>query len=205
MYREHQPIISTWARANPDNLARVIQFCILSARVKFYNVPADIEIAARGGVDSLGVLFGWKTRAYAEAWERRAEIHWNCEDIWEGPGARRERANALLGYLAHCYGLNVAKAGFVCQLAYGVSGCLDSVNIGRLGLSPRLCANYGQAKTPKRRRRMAGVYNGVVYRLGGPARLWDDWCAAIAERYPNKFPTAESASAWHLTCLQIGG
>ena len=64
MYRDHQPAIAAWARARPENLARVIQFCIASARERFYNVPAVMEEADRGEPDT---LFAWKLGAWNAA------------------------------------------------------------------------------------------------------------------------------------------
>lgn len=204
MFRDHQPTISGWARARPENLARVAQFCVVSARQRFYNVPAMMEEAreARDG----SALAGWKHRAYHELWDRRAELHWNLLDILDDGGTshRFERECHALAYVAASYyGLNCAKAGFLLQLAFGVSACLDSVNVARLGLSPHFCAHMGQRTTPRARHRLAARYSATCRRLGGTARLWDDWCEAIAIRYPERFPTAEAVSAWHLTCLGL--
>lgn len=212
MFQEHQPVISKWARSSPDNLARVIQFCVVSAREKFYNIPAHLETAALGGPEAGAVLFGWKLRAYNEAWTEREAIYWNCEDIMARTIADypigilntgRMYPSYLLSYLATLHGLNLAKAGFVCQLAYGVSGCLDSLNVARLNLPARFCANHGQRKTPMARLHLAVKYNKAIDAAGGTAKLWDDWCAHISARYPGRFPTADAASAWHLTCLSI--
>ena len=144
MFRNHQPTISQWSRKSPENLATILQFCTISVRQKFFNVPALIEEAGRAGS---GALYGWKMDAYREAWEKRGEIYWNCEDIFEAGG--KDRDHYLLAYLSGQYGFNCAKAGFACQLAYGVSGCIDSVNAARLGLPPRAYANFFQLKTPK--------------------------------------------------------
>ncbi len=200
MFREHQPIIGTWARSSPENLARTIQFCIISARQKFFNVPALIQEAHAPGS---GALYGWKSDAYREVWEQREAIWWTCCDIWYLGGP--ERDDTLLGYLSGLHGLNCAKAGFACQLAFGVSGCLDTVNNARLGLPPRYLANFGQLRTVRARARRAAAYNKTIAGLGGTATLWDDWCAAMATRYPAQFPTAHAASAFHLTCLNLEG
>lgn len=207
MFRKHQPIISKWARRSPENLARVIQFCIVSAREKFYDVPALLETCATEGPETANVLFGWKSRAYAEAWEQREAIHWTCEDVVIQSGDPNNMgkmyASYLLSYLATLHGLNLAKAGFVCQLAYGVSGCLDSLNVARLNLPARFCANHSQLKTPIGRLHRAVKYNRAIDGAGGTAKLWDDWCGHVSTRYPARFPDAETVSAHHLTCLNI--
>ena len=110
----------------------------------------------------------------------------------------------MLAYLSTLYGLGCVKAGFACSLAYGVSGCVDSVNAARHGLNPaRGLLRSGRHRTAKGRARRARRYNALVARLGGTAVLWDTWCGAMAERYPARFETAHDASAWHLECLEL--
>lgn len=169
LFSNHQPIISDYARARPAGLAHVVQFCIMSARERFYNAPALMEEARAG---DLSALFAWKARAYNEAWVNRRDIYWNCEDTWERGGAGRE--NDLLAYLSSLYGLGSVKAGFACSLAYGVSGCLDTINATHYGLRrDRGLLRAGRHKTAKGRARRAAQYNALVRRLGGTAHLWD--------------------------------
>ena len=120
-----------------------------------------------------------------------------------GSEPKHEHKQAAVAYLASLYGLNVAKAGFVCQLAYGLSGCLDTINVQRLGLRPRAFANFSQLKTPQGRQRRATHYNAVVREAGGTETLWNAWCASVSERYPAQFPTPNHVSALHLECLGI--
>ncbi len=203
MYREHQAIIAAWAARRSENLARVLQFCIVSQRRKFFNVPADMETAILGLPEVPGVLYGWRARAWDEVWERREDTAWHCRDILSHGLGRRARADCLLAYISGFYGLNVAKAGFACQLAFGVSGCLDTVNVARLGLPAAYCKGFSTLRTPRGRWRRVARYNATVYRHGGPARLWDDWCRAVADRYPGRFPAAWDVSAYHLECLGV--
>lgn len=202
MYRVHQAAVSQWARRRPENFARVLQFCIMSQRRKFFNVPAAMAEAIAEGPETAGLLYGWRARAWAEIWDNRDAIFWHCQDIAAHGLRRRETADYMLAYLAGQFGLDVAKAGFACQLIYGVSGCLDSVNNGRLGLR-RFAKGFSTLRTPAARRRRAAAYNGRVYRLGGPAVLWDDWCREMSRRYPSQFPRAYDASALHLECIGV--
>jgi len=183
-------------------MARVLQFCIISQRRRFFNIPAAMETAILELPEIEGVLYGWRYRAFIEIWEAREAIFWHCEDIWSTEACKREKADFLLIHLAALYGLNVAKAGFACQLLYGVSGCLDSVNVARLGLPSEFCKGFSALRTPRGRRRRVSLYNGTVYRLGGTEYLWNSWCQVIAEKYPQQFPTAYDASGHHIACLQ---
>lgn len=196
MFAQHQPTISRWARAHPDNLAHVLQFCVASARQRFYNMPALMDAICNDNAS----MPAYKHRACAEIWDDREAIHWQCEDMF---AHSPEPAVTMLQYLAGLYGLNVAKAGFACQLAYGLSGCLDSVNTARLGLPERFCANLGQRRTARARQALARRYNAMIIKCGDTERLWDEWCSAMSERYPKQFPTPHTASALHLTCLGV--
>lgn len=201
MYANHQPEIMRWARRSPDNLARVVQFCIVSAREKFYNVPALLDDAEQGRPST---LWGWKHRAYHEAWIDRHAIHHHCEAIADYDlGHEHRQADYLVAYLATLHGLNCAKAGFVAQLAYGVSACLDAINTEKYGLPPRAWANLGQRKTSEGRLKLAQRYNNAVYNLGGPRVLWDSWCETVHERYPAVFCDPDHVSRWHLECTVL--
>ena len=198
MYANHQPIISEWARRSSDNMARVLQMTVISARQKFFNVPALMEQAESN--DPSGALYGWKVRAYNEFWSMRHEIHWQCQDIMQTPETAEDN---LVAYLASLHGLGFAKAGFAVQMLYGLSGCLDSVNIQRLGIDPyitRSRAGERPVKLGTYRDRVA-KYNHVCHLFGGSAKLWDDWCEAIARRYPSQFKDANAVSAYHLACF----
>ena len=203
MYRQHQPAIAAFARANPAGLLHVMRFAAVSAREKFYNVPAVMGDPERE-------LWGHKIHAWAEMERQARAAYEQCEAIAEGGWPRRERAALLIRYLATLPGLNLSKAGFVAQMAYGCGGCLDSVNIQRLKLDSFARAVNGNSRyrikhqrTPAKRLRLARWYVANTERCGGPGKLWDDWCAEIALRYPSTFPTAENASAHHLVCLGL--
>lgn len=205
MYLDHQPIIAKWARARADNLAACLHFAIVSARKPFSQVPVLMINASQEGNNA---LFGWKHQAYAFARDNTEAIYHACEAIAEEHETRRERAPALIRYLASLPGLNLAKGGFVAQLAYGCGGCLDTVNASRLGLPPTWFNGNTKyrmkfQRTPQTRLKLARWYSETCERLGGPAGLWNDWCAEISRRSPDKFPSANHASAWHLNCLGL--
>jgi hypothetical protein len=207
MFSLHQDAIGEWARAHPDNLARVIQFAILSARVKFMNMPATIEDALRGRD---GVLYGHKAHAWHAAWQEREANHAMLMDI-DGcpiPYLRlHEYADMLVLYLSQLDGLGLVKGGFVAQMAFGVSGCIDAVNVARFGLKAGTFTNY--RTRPKRIRTLAGRlgavqwYHSLVYECGGPARLWDEWCSAMNDRYPTIWRGPFGVSEYHLDCLRV--
>lgn len=205
MFANHQPAISAYARQSPDNLARVIQFVVLTIRQPLYNVPADMAQAEAGGQDAMAVLWGWKHDAYAAAWRDRATIYAQCEDIWQHAKTREQAADDLLAYLATLPGLGLAKAGFVAQLAYGVSGCIDTHNLQLFGFSPRAFRGdkFKELKSLKQRRTKVRKYNSAVDRCGGTQSLWDGWCEFVAAKYPQAYRDAFHVSAIHCEALGL--
>lgn len=93
-------------------------------------------------------------------------------------------------------GIGLAKGGFMLQMCYGLSGCLDTHNVTRFGLPERRYAS-GHKDTDTRR---ASEYNEVCARLGGTAELWDTWCEYLAER-DGRYLSAQEVSRLHLAPL----
>ncbi len=203
MYQRDQKIISEYALRNPDNFARVLQFVILTARVRLANVPADFDTAERGGQDAMGVLFGWKFQAYTEAWINRETHFTYCQEALRHTDNERELTTELIEYFAGQYGFGPAKAGFVVQLIFGLGGCLDSHNLRRFNIPTRTFDSYRQLKTAKARRRKIARYVELVYNLGGPEVLWDTWCHYVADRQPSLYRSATHVSSLHCEALGL--
>jgi hypothetical protein len=93
------------------------------------------------------------------------------------------------------------KAGFVAQLAFGLSACLDTNNVKRLGLNVRYwhAWDYKQSAPAIKRKKIAR-YNDTVDQLGGTAQLWDSWCRYVSERDGKM--SAEAISEIHVSALE---
>jgi len=202
VFDTHQPIIGRWARERPAHLREVLRFAVLSARQPLYNLPADMEQAHRGGPDAMSVLFGWKHRAWIACEDHEQAIFTQCLDIWE----HSSRLDfELVLYLAGLPGLGLAKAGFVAQLAFGVSGCLDTHNLRRFGIDPNTFAHIKQRKTLAARRRMTERYCTIIDWCGGTGALWDSWCHYVASDSLMKraYRNAEHVSELHCIALDL--
>lgn len=206
MFANHQPTIAAHTMRNAYNLALVQQFVVCTIQVPLTRVADDLATcidAARARRDDdgiRGILYAWKYQAFASAWSEREERYWHACDILASDATERERADALVNYFASLPGFGPVKAGFVCQLAFGLSACLDTNNAKRLGVN----VNYFHAhkfKTakPHTKRRKVARYNDTVEALGGTAHLWDTWCAYVAER--DKKHSAFEVSAMHVDAL----
>lgn len=190
--------------SSPENLARVIQFALTSARVRFMNMPAVLDEAL---AEREGTLYGHKLVAWQSAWLDRQENFYQVCDLYDRMNDYDdERGDLLLLYLSQLPGLGLVKGGFVAQMVAGVSGCIDTVNARRFGYSAGMMSNY--RFRPKRIRTLAGrlgacaFYNREIEKIGGTAELWNSWCHAQSERYPVPFPHPETVSEHHITCLR---
>ena len=184
MYAEHQPIIAAYARRGPVELWRVLRFVQATVNQRFYHVPEIIADLEQTGTSRF--LAQHQVDAIATYYAERGEIYGGV--FGESP----------LEYLVGLPRLGIVKGGFVCQLALGTHGCLDTHNLTRLGLDKRAFRLDGGAVRLRDRIR---TYTAICASEGS-AYLWDTWCDFLAARYPDRFPYGgDQVSAMHVGCI----
>lgn len=197
MFDNHQPIISRWARAEPENMRDVIRFVLLTIR---YPLLLAAEDMAKG--DTRG-LYGSKYEGWYWLEEHYHEVYNVLEALHVGFPDPADSEAFMLEYLACVVpGLGLVKAGFVLQLAYGVAGCLDSHNLKRFGLSPWPFAHVGRLKTQAARLKRCRKYLDTCKRFGGARELWDTWCQYVADR-DWRYTDAMDVSRYHLVAFGL--
>jgi hypothetical protein len=191
MFADHQPQIAAFARRSPENFRRVACFAICTIRMPLHRAVLDTPYAVNGTpCDS---IFGNKRDALV--W-----LNTHGADLWEELEYFYERGasdDAMLRLMLTVPGIGLAKGGFILQMCYGMSGCIDTHNLTRLGIPER---RYRSGHKAVDRGRIAD-YHDVVKGAGGTARLWDDWCTYLAERDAN-YPSADYVSRLHLAPLE---
>lgn len=214
MFANHQPVISAYARENPENFANVLKFVILTIRARLFNIPADMDTLERPETpDALaGVLYGFKADSIAQI-EREAEsLHWQAESIVYHAESERETAANLLNLFTGVHGFGLAKAGFAAQLIYGVSACIDSHNLARFNIAASAIksSTFKNAKAHKTRDKWIQRYCDIVKKCGGTESLWDSWCEYVYARPDTvgakigvAYHSAEHVSALHCTSLGL--
>lgn len=191
MFADHQPQISLFARLSADNLRRVVTFAVCTIRMPLLDAAKDTPLAIDGrGCRS---IFGNKHNALAWLRDNADDLYDELEYLWHECASD----DAMLRTVMRVPGIGLAKAGFVLQMAYGISGCLDTHNLARFGIPPR---RYASGQKAVDRRRIA-EYNDVCQRLGGTAHLWDSWCEYLAETQLGRYDSAEQISGLHLAPL----
>lgn len=166
MYKRDARMIQDYVRhGGADAFTHVGQFVLITIRQPLHRVAADLAAAREG---DRRPLWGSKGAGFDYMSKHGAALYADVVAL-EGD------ADAQLARVADVPGLGLVKAGFVLQLAFGVSGCLDSHNITRLGLDQKLLALDKKA-SPKLRAKKAAAYNTLCAQLGGTEVLWDEWC-----------------------------
>jgi hypothetical protein len=205
MFINHQPIIGNYARKNPDNFFQAIQFTLLTIQQSLHTVPKMMQdVNAKG--DKSGHLWGVKGDAWRNLGQRKGEVYDAAMSAYDSSADPAIQARELLLYTASLPGLGMVKGGFVCQLAFGLVGCLDSHNAQRFGLTrSQLSAHaYKNAKTMATRYGKVDGYLSLCAELGGCAGLWDSWCTYVADRNTYKtYSDAQHVSKLHCDALGL--
>ena len=201
MFADHQPLLAKLGRSGPDGFARISTFVVLTIRQPLWAAVLDYPLVRTGR--TARSVFGSKHRALGEIESEKRAYYEQCERL-AADADGEDLENGLLYLLTHITGVGPAKAGFISQMIYGVSGCLDTHNLTRFGLGLRPF-RYGERNLdgikPGRRLDAIASYNGVVRKLGGPAALWDSWCRYVSDRDPVNYPSPDRVSELHLTPL----
>ena len=196
MFRNHQPIIGDWAQNNPRALALVGAFVIFTIKTPLERAIVDYHAYRDHGDTS--ALWSWKLEAVQEFERNAAQRHTAlCERRLGRPGDR----DALLATVALWRGFSFVKGGFLLQLVFGVSGCIDTHHERRLGVSIRHLGLSAPGRTAPTRTRKARAYHRLVDHAGGTEQLWNDWCRYVARERGSVWTDAHEVSRHHALSL----
>lgn len=203
MFASHQPVIGDWARRDPDNFVDVLRFVIATVQQSIESVPGILAEFRDLGSESR-FAFDWKARALDFYGDQGERIHAEAMELWqvhkEAPDAA---AGALTGYFADLPGFGLVKGGFVAQMVFGVSACLDSHNMARYGVDPRRfsASAFKGLKRPENKAARVAEYVALCNRLGGSEGLWNSWCDYVAALRPDTFESGFDVSRIHVDAL----
>lgn len=203
MYREHQPAIARHVAKSQSAFADLFRFVIATIRQPLYSTPLQVKDFKRLGSQS---VFAFSGKAPALDWlaDNEATLYRDAMSIVDAAPDPDRLAREATFYFATLPGLGLVKGGFMAQLAFGVSGCLDSHNAARFGLRPSMLrADSFKSAALKTRWRRLDAYLSAVNDCGGTELLWDEWCAYVAERAPQRYGSAYAASALHCSALGL--
>ena len=203
MFNTHQNEIGHFARESAGNMARVYQFVITTVQQSLVDTPNFMsDIDTQG--DKSKHLWGWKRDAFTFSIENADAIFDTSMTIYREISDPEIVRHELLKFFAGLPGLGLVKGGFMVQLCFGLSGCIDTHNINRFGLDDKTfkAARFKGAKTDKTRNAIVRAYHEIVDACGGCAALWDEWCEHVASRQPQNYDNAFDVSAIHVLAIK---
>ena len=201
MFNEHQAKIGRYARQDAGSMARVYAFVLATIQQGLWQTPEIMDSIDKEGLDSR-FLWGFKYDAYTYLMEHHETIYDVSMTLWRGHANPAHQEYELTRYFAGLPGLGVVKGGFMVQLCFGLSGCLDSHNIKRYGLDERkFKASRFKSASLKGKRTILRNYFNVIRSEGGCEGLWDSWCNYVAQQQPERYSNAYEVSELHLKAI----
>lgn len=191
MYDRDMPLIRAHALASPDGLADVITFTLLTIRQHLVLVPEAFQDVKKEGSASVR-LVGAKREGF-----RYVQAHKHVLHAAIVAAVRVNDPVGAMDVLLNVPCLGLVKSAFVAQMCGLETGCLDTHNQNRLGLTEndvRFSKRSTMRTTTKRKHIVR--YLERVASFGGARKLWNDWCAYVAnpEAREAKFQTGLFAS-----------
>lgn len=200
MFKRDQSEISQYALCGPDQMSRVITFVYLTIQQSITTIEEAMRSVDREGVESR-YLWGFKLGAYEWLQEHKQEVYDTSCILWRAHADPKLSELETLKYFASLPGLGLVKGGFVNQLVFGETGCIDGHNSVIFEVDPyRFKASRYKKASMKRKAVMAIDYAHVCSDAGGPEFLWNNWCSFVAER--NGY-NADAISAMHTKALGL--
>jgi len=200
MFHRDQKEISDYAMVGPDQMARVITFVYLTIQQAITTCEAAMKDVDREGVESK-YLWGFKLGAYEWLHENKDNVYRVACDLHGGYADPVVAEIETLKFFASLPGLGLVKGGFVNQLVFGQTGCMDTHNAIIFELPPRAFrADLYKQASMKRKAVMAADYAALCEDQGGPEFLWDNWCGYVGGR--NGY-SADAISEMHTKAIGL--
>ena len=203
MFQIHNPKINYYAQRNADNMADVIMMVSLSIQQRWSQVGSMLSDVRKNRDESI-FLWNNKKRSYDYVSTHKHFIHGSMLAVINSTNLTdHAKAISLMKIFLKIPGLNLAKAGFVCQLVAGLVGCMDIHNIKTYGVEAKSLEYNKNCKTSRgidNNRKKLIKYINLCHDYG-TENLWNSWCSMIADKYPRDFVDGDHVSELHYTYL----
>lgn len=146
-------------------------------------------------------LWGNKRNTYKHVQKHKGKIYGQYRAILNSSKDTDTKALKLMLLFMSIPGLGAVKAGFVCQLAAGLVGCIDLHNIRLYGINENMLKISNKIKSKELYAAKVSKYISVCHNIG-TEKLWNTWCEHVAKQ-PNKFNSAAEVSAAHVEYLLV--
>ena len=180
MYDIHAKNIQKYAEINANNLANVITMVVLSIQQDWRSVGKQLLDVREHGLDSR-FLWGNKKQTYKFLESRKHILFSQFKAVLNSNKTDSEKALSLMQIFLRVPGLGLAKAGFVCQLAAGLVGCIDVHNIRLYGIDPNHLKVSMKVKNKELVKTKINNYINICHAIG-TEKLWNNWCEYLSTK-----------------------
>lgn len=179
MYNTHAPLIKDFAASSADNLTDVVLMVVLSIQQNWLSVGDQLKDVKVNGIESK-FLWGFKRDTYIWLERNKHKLYGQYRAVLNSTKDSESKADSMMKVFMRVPGLGLVKAGFACQLAGGLVGCIDSHNIKLYSIEPSVLkvSNKMNPDTLAEKRKK---YIKLCH-LIGTENLWNNWCNHLATK-----------------------
>lgn len=200
MFTLHATKTQSLAMESADNLANIITMVVLSIQQPWDSVGKQMLDVSKNGCGSR-FLWGNKRNTYRWLKTNKYFLHGQYLAVLNSYKTDDEKALSLMLLFLKIPGLGAVKAGFVCQLAAGLVGCIDLHNIRLYGIDEKVLTISNKIKSKELYNSKVKKYISICHNIGTD-RLWDTWCNHVAEQ-KNTFNSGMEVSEAHVNYLLV--
>lgn len=193
MFKRDNPAINKIAQKSEHNLKHMLMMVSLSIKQPWHTVGKQmLDVEESDGTSVY--LWGNKRKTYNWLYADRL----NAGKLYRDALTYKDDPEALMHVFLRIPGIGLAKAGFCCQLFAGSVGCIDTVNVERLGIT---AFRFNKNAKEGTKARKVQEYVAFCDKRRSEA-LWNLWCRQIAVTYPDHFADADVVSNAHVAYLE---
>lgn len=201
MYKVHAKAIQQYSQRSANNLMDVVLMVVLSIQQNWLSVGDQMIDVRKNGASSK-FLWGNKAKTYTYLMANKHKMYSQMMAVINSKKSDDDKAQSLMNIFLRVDGLGLPKAGFVCQLAVGLVGCMDVHNIKMYGLDPK---SLSLTKNPKTNKGLATNTRKILDYITlchdyGTENLWNSWCNFLATK-STKWQDGNHVSEVHYTYL----
>ena len=199
MYNIHAKAVQNYSKLSSSNLADVILMVVLSIQQPWYAVGNQLKDVKVNGINSR-FIWGNKAKAYKSLMSRKEFIYSQYLAVLNSNKPDDDKALSLMNVFLQIDGLNMVKAGFVCQLSAGLVGCIDIHNLRMYSIPLKDLKLSKSIKSKAIKNRRVMNYISICHDIG-TEKLWNTWCNTLATK-SKRFEDGFHVSQVHYSYLQ---
>jgi len=199
MYNIHAIKVQEFSQQTADNLVDVILMVLLSIQQNWLSVGIQLQ-DVKENREASKFLWGNKRKAYNYITTNKHFMFGQFKAVLNSKQTDEQKADALMKIFLRVPGLGLVKAGFVCQLAAGLVGCIDLHNIRIYSIDEKalkISSKMSAALQAEKRKKYITLCHAI-----GTENLWNNWCNHLATK-SDKWRDGNHVSEVHATYIGV--